>query len=249
MPFTVNAVFTGAGSGTWTYVDDVGAQVALLTAAVKALDTTMFVQLSAINAQLSDLNFTPSASAIPGTPAASLQVIASSLNDLATIMASTMEGGNEQTAGLRVIATALAGINSQVASGVSTMQLSYADQLHNNEFQQKTTNAALERSGLPPTVVPEGELVAKIDKGIRDAGTVKAQTTAISFVETQIGNAVTWTTITLTGWVAESYIGSTAATAFTSVKQWLGLTKPVELTKKQLAEAKSVTRSAKILGS
>jgi hypothetical protein len=249
MPFTVNTVFTGAGSGTWTYTDDVSAQVALLTAAVKALDTTMFVQLSALNTQLSDLNFSPSASEIPGTPAASLQVMAGALNDLANILASTMDSASEQTAGLRIIATALAGINAQAAASVTTQQLAFADQLHNNEFQQMTTNAALERSDLPPTVVPDTGLTDKINKGIGDAGIIKAQTTAIGFVETQIGDAVRWTTITLTGWVAESYIGTFAAQRVTAVKEWLGFTKPEELAKKKIAEKKAITRSTKILGS
>jgi hypothetical protein len=248
MPFTVNSVFTGAGSGTWTYVDDVGAQVALLTAAVNAQTTAINGQLIALNTQLSNLNFSPNASEIPGTPAASLQVIAGALNDLANIMASTMDSASEQTAGLRVIATALAGINSQAAASVTTQQLAFADQMHNNEFQQATTNAALERSDLPPTVVPDVKFTDKINKAIDDAGIIKSQTTAVGFVETQIGDAVRWTTITLSGWVAESYIGVSAASAYTSVKQWLGLTKPEELAKKKIAEGKAVTRSTKILG-
>jgi len=248
MSFTVNSVFTGAGSGTWTYVDDVGAQVALLTAAVNAQTTAINGQLIALNTQLSNLNFSPNASEIPGTPAASLQVIAGALNDLANIMASTMDSASEQTAGLRIIATALAGINSQEAASVSTQQLAFADQLHNNEFQQMTTNAALERSDLPPTVVPDTGLTDKINKGISDSGIIKAQTTAIGFVETQIGDAVRWTTITLTGWVAESYIGTFAAQRVLAVKEWLGITKKEELSKKKIAEGKSITRSTKILG-
>jgi hypothetical protein len=248
MPFTVTSTFTGAGTGTWTYVDDVGAQVALLTAAVNAQTTAINGQLIALNTQLSNLNFSPNASEIPGTPAASLQVIAGALNDLANIMASTMDSASEQTAGLRVIATALAGINSQAAASVTTQQLAFADQMHNNEFQQITTNAALERSDLPPTVVPDTSFTDKINKAIDDAGIIKAQTTAVGFVETQIGDAVRWTTITLTGWVAESYIGTSAASAYTTVKQWLGFTKPEELTKKKIAEGKAVTRSTKILG-
>jgi hypothetical protein len=248
MPFTVTSTFTGAGTGTWTYVDDVGAQVALLTAAINAQTTAINGQLIALNTQLANLNFSPAASETPGTPAASLQVIASALNDVATVMASTMESSSEQTAGLRVIATALAGINAQVSSGVTTAQLALADQMHNNEFQQATTNAALARSDLPPTVVPDVAFTDKINKAIDDAGIIKAQTSAIGFVETQIGDAVRWTTITLGGWIAESYIGTSAATAYTTVKEWLGITKPEELTKKALAESKSVTRSIKILG-
>ena len=249
MPFTVNTVFTGAGTGTWTYVDDVSVQIALLTGAVEAQTILLEEQFLALNLQLEQLNFSPAAGAIPGTPAASLQVIASSLNDVATVLASTMDNGAESNGGLRVIATALSGINAQIASGVSTMQLSYADQVHNNEFQQQTTNAALERSGLPPTVVPDEDLQAKITKSITDAGSVKAQTAAIGFIETQLNNALTWTSTTLSVWVGESFVGASAAIAYSTVKGWLGLTKPQELTKKAVAEAKSITRSAKVLGS
>lgn len=248
MATTVAAVFTGAGSGTWTITEDTALAVNGLTAAVNAQTTAINGQLIALNQQIANLNFTPNASEIPGTPAASLQVIASALNDVANVLASSMDSNSETTAALRVVAVALAGINSQVASGVTTSQLAFADQMHNNEFQQATTNAALERSGLPPTVVPDTDFTDKINKAIDDAGIVKAQTSALGFVETQIGDAVRWTTVTLGGWVAESYIGTSAAAAYTSVKEWLGITKPEELTKKALTEAKTVTRSAKILG-
>jgi len=248
MATTVAAVFTGAGTGTWTITEDTALAVTGLTAAVNAQTTAVVAQLTTLNATLANHLLTPTTSETPGTPAASLQVIASALNDVATIMASTMESSSEQTAGLRVIATALAGINSQVSSGVTTAQLALADQMHNNEFQQATTNAALERSELPPTVVPDVKFTDKINKAIDDAGIIKAQTSAIGFVETQIGDAVRWTTITLSGWVATSYIGTTAAAAFTSVKEWLGITKPEQMTKKALAETKSITRSVKILG-
>jgi hypothetical protein len=248
MPFVVNSVFTGAGSGTWTYTDDVGAQVALLTTAVNSQTAAIIEAIGFLSEEIATINLSSVATLTPGTPAASLQVIASSLNDLATILASSMDSASEQTAGLRVIATALAGINAQVSSGVTTAQLAFADQMHNNEFQQATTNAALARSDLPPTVVPDTDLADKVDKAIGDAGIIKTQTAAVGFVETQIGDAIRWTTITMTGWIAESYIGQFAAARYLAVKEYLGITKPDELAKKKLAEAKTIKRSANILG-
>jgi hypothetical protein len=240
--------FAGQTNGQVTTFDYT-VELLEISTSIDTLNFNIGTQLAAINTTLTSLHSTPAFGNIPGTPAASLQVMAGALNDLASIMASTMDSASEQTAGLRVIATALAGINSQAAASVTTQQLAFADQMHNNEFQQATTNAALERSDLPPTVVPDTSFTDKINKAIDDAGIVKAQTTAVGFVETQIGDAVRWTTITLSGWVVESYIGKNAATAFTTVKEWLGFTKPKELTKKEVVEAKNITRSTKILGS
>jgi len=192
-----------------------------------------------------DLNFGKSATAIPGSPAAVSRMEAQAVNDIAVLLAEMIDQQKKLTASVQVLQSSLGNISANVAAGVTTQQLAVADQIKNNQFQQQTTNAALERAELPPTVVQPTAIKQSIENAVTDTLVVKSQVKASALVEEQITSAVSWTTTTVTNVVANSFIGTAATNAWGTLKGWLNITEPK--IKETVAEAKAATRNSLLI--
>ena len=122
----------------------------------------------------------------PGTFLSQLNVVADSLNDTTIILSEILEGQKELIAQLGGLQTSLNAVQGQIASGVTTQQMSVADQIKSNKFQQLNTNAALTRAELPPVEVKPDDMVTSIRTTVEDVGAIKIQATAAQLVESNI---------------------------------------------------------------
>jgi hypothetical protein len=221
MSFTVQTTFTGAGTGTWTYVDDVSAQVSLLTGQVTALNAQFGTFLTYLNK-----NHGLEATTLAGTPAAIAKAHALSSVDQTVTFSLMLDKIAEMNENIRGLQNSIATVAVHVANGVTTQQVALADQIANNKFQQQTTNAALERSNLPPTVVEPAALQTQIQSTVTTVLPVKAAIASASLVESTITGAGSWALTQATDIVKNSFIGPVAANAATTVKGWLGIKDP-----------------------
>jgi hypothetical protein len=203
MTFTVTSTFTGAGTGTWTYVDDVSAQVALLTTQVTALNTLVTANLS------------PAGIATPGTPVAiwsaqadTLDMILQNLQDMhdrmeeMTIQQTNLEKRIEdQTKGMATMV-------HLAAEQATTAEMLYVATVKNFEFTEKTTNDALAAVGKPPTVVTPQAILDKIKANIQDLSIVKAEQNATNYIFTKINDTITAAYTTAETWYLSSAVGT-----------------------------------------
>lgn len=246
MGVQIIGTFSGQTNGTVTTIDNTLEFVAIKTA-IDGLTLAVNANLNSM-IMLSIDNFSPAGLMTPGTPIAVLAAQGKALNNMSSMMASMMQTQSEIAAKLAGVQVGLAQVSSQVAAGVTTSQVHLAETIKNNKFQQQTTNAALERSGIEPTVVAPTALGDTITDTVNTVGPIKAAMAATNLVEQSITSAVSWTTTTVGNMISESFIGSAAASAFTTVKGWLGITKPDETVKKAAAEASALAAKATLGG-
>lgn len=245
MGVQIIGTFSGQTNGQVTTIDNTLEFVAIKT----AIDGLTL----AVNANLNSMilfnieHWSAAGLYTPGTPISVLASQGKALNNMSAMMASMMQTQSEIAAKLSGMQVGLAQVSSQVAAGVTTSQVQLAETIKNNKFQQQTTNAALVRSGIEPTVVAPSSLTSTITETVNTVGPIKAAMAATNLVEQSIGSAVSWTTTSVTNMISESFIGSAAASAFTTVKGWIGITKPEETVKKAAAEASALSSKA-VLG-
>ena len=167
-----------------------------------------------------DLNFGQAAAVIPGSPAMAQRIQAQNSTDILVVMSNMLAQQQSLVAEIQVIQTALAGISSQVASGVTTMQISTADQIKANKFQQQTTNASLKRAELPETEVTDETFAESTKKLVDDTLTFKSQIGISTLIESQITSAITWTSTTAGNFVSTSFVGQAVqnSTIFQRIK-------------------------------
>lgn len=183
---------------------------------------------------------------IPASPYNIMQGQAMSLNNMATMTASIMTTQSEIAANISKLSVSLNNLSAHAATGVTTQQVLLTETIKNNQYVQQTTEDALQRSGLPPTEVTPQKLQTQISSTINDVTKVNSGIQAASLVQTGIANAATFTTSIVTNVIAESYVGTAAANAWTGVKGWLGITKPEEMAKKAIAETSNKVAAAQI---
>jgi hypothetical protein len=246
MGVQIIGTFSGQTNGTVTTIDNTLEFVAIKTA-IDGLTLAVNANLNSM-IMLSIDNFSPAGLMTPGTPIAVLAAQGKALNNMSSMMASMMQTQSEIAAKLAGVQVGLAQVSSQVAAGVTTSQVHLAETIKNNKFQQQTTNAALERSGIEPTVVTPTSLTTTIKDTVDNVGPIKLAMEAAGIVEQSISSAIGWTTTTVGNMISESFIGSAAASAFTTVKGWLGITKPDETVKKAAAEASALAAKATLGG-
>jgi len=245
MGIQIIGTFSGQTNGQITTVD----YTADLLAIAESIDTLNFN----IGTHLATMNtfnvnqWSVAGIKTPGAPIAVLAVQARALSNISNVMSSIMTTNSEMAAKIAGLQTALAQVSSHMAAGVSTSQVHLAATIDNNKFQQQTTNAALVRSGIEPTVVAPTDLVSSVTETVQKVGPVKTAMATANLVEQNITAAISWTTTSVGNIISESFIGTAAAGAFTTVKGWLGITKPDETVKKLLAERQAAVDKA-ILG-
>lgn len=223
---TVSIPFPG---GTATMADSTAIAIAAQTTALVAQNEKLWGQLGL---------------AFPGSPITVIQAQAAALNDMASLIASMSDQQKEMTEAISSIRTSLAGVSSHMAAGVTTQQVALTAQIKNDKFTQQTTNAALERAGLPPTQVKPADLVDDTRALVEDVSMVKGQVYVAGLVEDSISKAVTWTSDIITNYLSTTFIGTAAASAKKTIKAFLGITDPS--LKEKIAEFNSVARTARL---
>ena len=142
--------------------------------AITVDDSLGVAAIAALTAAL-EKNLSNAAVTIPGTPAANLAVSAGALNDISTLLSSMYAEQKKMNQALQLITSSLTSVSSNVATGVTTAQLSFLDQTKANKFNQETTNAALERADLPKTVVTKGTLSETVSTTVSDIADLNVQ--------------------------------------------------------------------------
>ena len=121
---------------------------------------------SAIGGHASLMNLTLGANStnFPDSLPSVAQASASNLGYIHSAILANTEAVQELTVATGKIANAVDVLTKAAGTmaytsiqSLNTQQLAYADQVKNNKFNQKTTNAALERAGVPPTEVKPEE--------------------------------------------------------------------------------------------
>lgn len=189
-----------------------------------------------------DANFGQIAAIIPGSPAAAQRSQAQSLNDINSIMASMLDQQQKIKASIEVLQSGVASVSSQVAAGVTTMQMATANEIKDSKFQQLTTNAALARAGLPETQVPEATFLQTTEETVTNSLTFKSQIATTNLVEQQISTAIAWTTTTLGNMVSNSFIGEAARKLVGIAKGYLPSIEPKATAVKAATEAATAAR-------
>jgi hypothetical protein len=177
-----------------------------VAAAIENQTKVLTTELTALNSFLV-ANFSPAGSTVANTPITVARVQAQSINDMLVVMSNMLAQQQSMVASIDVIQTALAGVSSQVAAGVTTAQLATADQIKANKFQQQTTNASLKRADLPETEVDDESFLESSKKLVDDTLTFKSQIAIGSLVERQLTSAIDWTVTSAGNFVQASFVG------------------------------------------
>ena len=246
MGVQIIGTFAGQTNGQVTTIDNT-LEFLAIAESIDTLNFNIGTQLTAMNS-FNTAQWSAAGLKVPGTPISVIAVQARALTNMSTMMASMMKTQSEIAAKLSGMQVGLAQVSSQVAAGVTTSQVQLAETIKNNKFQQQTTNAALVRSNIPPTEVTQASLPATIQETISTVAPLKAAMAASSLVEQSIGSAIAWTTTSVGNMIAESYVGTAAASAFTTVKGWLGITKADETAKALTTETQAVIDKATLGG-
>jgi hypothetical protein len=180
---------------------------------------------------------------VPTSPISILKKQADATSDMAAMLASISGKQKDLEGSLTAIRGAISNVSAGVHAGVTTHQIAVTDQINNNKFNQTTTNAALKRSDLPPTVVTTGDLLTTTKETITNVTQFKGQIYAANLVEEQIRKAATWGTDIVNDVIKDSFIGSAAKDLQNIVKGWFAKDKVAE----KVVETKAQTRSGELL--
>ncbi len=225
MPGTLLTATFATGGSITVNVDVAVAAIASLTSALTA-------------------NLSPMGLKTPGTPAATLYVCASSLNDMSSQMVDLVTQTKEINANLQLLIQSVNAMGSAVQLQTTTAQLAYIDQVKNNAFNQQTTNAALKRADLPPTVVTPGALQDMVSQTVADVANLNLQSQVVSATNYGVAAAQGYA-IEQSKWLIEkAWVGSGAAGLWNTVKkQWNKLFGAAEEVKGAIAEKKAQVRT------
>jgi hypothetical protein len=178
-----------------------------VAAAIDRQTVVLTTQLGALNLFLNTNYSIVAAEGLVGTPAKAQRILAQNSTDILIVLSNMLAQQQLMVASIDVMQTALAGVSSQVAAGVTTAQLATADQIKANKFQQQTTNASLKRADLPETEVTDESFLESSKKLVDDTLTFKSQIGISSLVERQITSAIDWTVTSAGNFVQASFVG------------------------------------------
>lgn len=211
------------------------AEVVVSDVAAQAIAAAIIAQTASQKAE-NLLYWSPTASQTPGTVPCILGGINSSLADLVVIMSNVNdqliklnEGMTNSTTAQAKITTGLASISGNIAQQTTIQKMQLADQLKNNEFQQKTTNQALKDVGKPPTVVSPSELLAKAEGAIKDVTNINIQMKAAQLFEQTITDGFNYCWTTVYDWFFGLSAVQEVTSRWASFKKEYLTAKPVEV--------------------
>ena len=133
---------------------------------------------------------------------------AQAINDMATMQSDMLTAHQSIATNLTTIASVLSGMSGQMAAAVTTQQVAVADQIKNNKFQQVTTNAALKRSDLPETVVPQDALTKTFKDTTSETILFKTQIAGANLVQSGITDSLAYGQTLAVQYLKDSFIGT-----------------------------------------
>ncbi len=202
------------------------------------------VEVAAINALTAALNeFSRLSVNQVGTPAANLAVMASSLNDISSMLSTMLKQQKAINQSLGLITASMSNLSNNVSSGVTTAQMAYIDQVKANEFDQQQANAALERAGIPPLKVPPGDFVEKAKANIVDVANLNVQQDAINLVQSGINRAQDLTLQSVTWLIEKGWSLTPGPQLLEAIQEKLGLLDAKSKSKQAIAETNSSVRA------
>ncbi len=217
---------TMSGPGTTTIVNDAAAAILAHTTAMNAL----FNPVQALKT--------------PGTPATSMYVAASSLNDMAGMMSDLIVETRKTNANLEIMIQTLNALQTSVAVQTTTQQLTYLDQAKNNAFNQATTNAALQRADLPPTQVKSGDFANTVSSTIQEVSVLDLQSKVVTITQQGIASAQNFAVEQGKWLVEKAWVGSGAASLANKVKEaWNKLFNQTENVRTAVVDKKAAVRT------
>jgi hypothetical protein len=158
--------------GTTTITEDTAAAIIQLTAATAA-------QTAAILASIG-----PTSAVTPGTLSNQVWGVAQQLGFISNNIAIMQQQNIQTMQAITDIASAARQLAQAINQMESTHSIAIADQLHNNQFQQAETKAALLRNGIEPQAAPSFkdtlENTVKNSQEIHTSAAVASQVTQVS---------------------------------------------------------------------
>ena len=182
----------------------------------------------------------------PGTPASNLATVAESTNDMANLLTDVISQQEEMNKNLELLVSILTTVSTNIGTGVTTAQLAYLDQTKNNQFHQKQANEALQRAGLPPTEVKQGELSERVTTTIREVSDLSLQQKVVSV--TQDGLTYVSGVVTSVGKdLVTKALDVTGVTALWNAakKKWATIFPKTTTVRKKTVQTNAVTRGTK----
>lgn len=234
----VTATFSTGGSVVITDEVEVAA-INSLTAAVTA-NTAMLEKLFGSAASTASVNGITAAAI---NSAGGIKDIGASINGQTKAVQDLTTATTKISNSVEVLTRAAATIQYTMTQQLTTQQLMAADQIKNNQFQQVTTNAALQRANLPPTEVPRSAYLQQVTNAVQDISIVKAQTFATNLITESLTDAGTKGFTIAQAWVVESAFGKWVSSYYSEAKlqaQILFADDTAKITlREQLAEIRS----------
>ena len=152
----------------------------------KGIYLSMLAQMQVLNLEL-EKNFGELAVTIPGSPRNSFANQAAVLGGISNSLMQLNDNSVKISNAISELSSTMKIINTTMNTMATLQGIAVADQVSNNNFNQRETVAALERNDIKPAPIPEFKEI--IEKQIQDSTIMKA-TTAFSNAITSFSNNI-----------------------------------------------------------
>jgi hypothetical protein len=152
----------------------------------KGIYLAMLAQMQVMNLEL-EKNFGELATTIPGSPRNSFANQAAVLAGISNSLMQLNDNSVKITNSISELSSTLKIINVTMNNMATLQGIAVADQVSNNNFNQRETVAALQRNDIEPAPIPEFREI--VEKQIQDSTIMKA-TTAFSNAVSSISNNI-----------------------------------------------------------
>lgn len=190
----ISTPFSGATTGSTLTVD--------YTSDFTTLNGHLLSISSSLSALISyfELNLGQGGALVPGTLSNSANMISKGVAEVLGLNNQEMKNNNTTLIGsLQNISSQIAALSATAAQSVATQQISVANQIQKNKFDQTATQAALQRNGLPAVEVSSADLIDTIRANVQSASEVAASASATGLVTGVANTAFTKATSYVSG--------------------------------------------------
>lgn len=177
---------------------------------------------------------------------------AKSLANIDAALQTLILGGNEavgaQLSGANSVQSSLSTIAGLLTTMIAMQQMSLADQIKHNEFQEQATNVARKEQdpNKPPISVPSSTLTSKIQDATKNIATIQSTAGAAGIATGLATDALAQGTTIAKDLVASTGIGQTIIGYGTQIKSYIA-TQKADITAAAKANSISSKKDATIL--
>lgn len=221
-----------------------------IAAAIKAQTAANTANTVAITAAL-EKQFGTAGAAFPGSLTAVAGVSAKNLLEIASLLKSQNTAIRELqiatgniSKSLETLSNGLATVQFTMTKQLITTQLSTADQIAANKYNKTTSDAALERAGLPKTEIPEEKLDEAVLEGYKTVNLMETQAKVIGIVNTAVTDATVAGFAEGKKWLLQTTFGKWFTDEFGKAKASFVALFAEEEAKEKLKEARNTVANA-----